>query len=117
MAMFIYATAMVLSVGLLISGLVMLTGRGAFMLGAWYTSLTDKEKNKYDEQALCRFNGVGNILISVSMIVAGLIGYLGIDWLSFVIYLLSFWVAISFWVYSKKSKRFLKTERVGNNEI
>ena len=70
----------VVIVPLIIMGVILLNGKGAFLI-AGYNTMSQSEKSKYNEKALCRFMGWLMIAISFAMLLfpAGI--YLEMTWL------------------------------------
>jgi len=90
-----------------IMGLIMLTGRGAFLI-AGYNTKSESEKEKYDEKALCKF--VGKILLPVGILTT-LVGIesLIVLWWFWVIWIPSnIGLLIFAIVYANKGNRFKK---------
>lgn len=64
---------------LVIMSIVLLTGRGAFLIAGYNTS-SPEEKAKYDEKKLCRVTGAGMLLIAVLTGILALLGEQAPGW-------------------------------------
>ena len=59
------------AVVLLILSIVLLTGRGSWLI-AGYNTASKEEKSRYDEKKLCRVMGAGMAVITVLLFIMGL---------------------------------------------
>ena len=55
----------------ILAGLVLLTGRGSFMISG-YNNMAENEKAKYDAPALCRFVGKIVLPLGILIVLAGI---------------------------------------------
>ena len=59
------------------------TGKGiSFVLGAWYVSLSDDEKSKYDIKKMVNIYSCGNISALMLILISVWVRYFGVAWLS-----------------------------------
>lgn len=86
---------------------VLLSGRGAFLI-AGYNTASKKEKEKYNEKALCRF--IGGILLPIGLgLPAVALGSIyRIQWISSAFFILVIALVAFALVYSNTSKRLKK---------
>ncbi|NLJ76382.1 MAG: DUF3784 domain-containing protein [Peptococcaceae bacterium] len=90
-----------------IIALVLLTGRGSFLI-AGFNTLPEEEKEKFDRQALCRFMGKITLPIGVLMPLVAIGGILQVAWLSVLYALIVVSLTIFAIVYSNTGHRFRK---------
>ncbi len=86
-------------------GVVLRSGRGAFLISG-YNMLSQEQKAKYDEKALCRF--VGNILfvIALFLVFAAIGGIYEIIWLITLSTTAIFAFTIGCLIYANTNNRF-----------
>ena len=92
---------------LLVLGTVLRAGKGAFLISG-YNMLSQKEKEKYDERALCRF--VGNLLYVIALLLffAVLGAIYKINWLMTLFLIAFFAYTIGSLIYANTNNRFKK---------
>jgi len=90
-----------------ILGIIFSTGKGAFLI-AGYNTASKKEKEKYDEKALCKFMGKGMFGLAFSTLLWALSDIYAIKWLFYVGLVLYIIVIIFIIVYANTSKTIKK---------
>jgi ABC-type Na+ efflux pump permease subunit len=95
----------VLSAGLIAAAIVLLTGRGSWLI-AGFNTMTKEEKEQYDKRALCKF--MGKILLPIGMLtpLPVLSGILDMSWLGIVFPLSIFVLVIFAAIYANTGDRF-----------
>ena len=97
----------VLGLVFVIIALVLLAGRGSFLI-AGFNTLPKEEKEKYDRQALCRFMGKIMLPIGVLMPLVAIGGIWQVTWLPVLYALIVVSLTIFALVYSNTGHRFRK---------
>ncbi|MDR3310108.1 MAG: DUF3784 domain-containing protein [Oscillospiraceae bacterium] len=96
-------------IGLLLvsMGIVLLTGRGAFLI-AGYNTMSKSEKAKYDAAALCRF--MGKILLPIGLLTpsVALGAIYGISWVPSAYIAATVALVVFAAVYANTGNRFRK---------
>lgn len=88
-------------------GLIFINGKGASLISG-YNSMSEAEKEKYDEDALAKFMGKMMFALIFSMIFWLLSTLLSMDWLLYVGIILFVGIAIFIVVYANTGERFRK---------
>lgn len=99
-----------LSILFFIFAIFLSNGKGAFLI-AGYNTMSESEKEKFDELAFCKFFGKCMFGLSFSILLWAVSQMLDIQVL-FIIDLILFWGIIMFLlVYSNTGDRFMKKDR------
>ncbi|MBO1002856.1 DUF3784 domain-containing protein [Pseudogracilibacillus auburnensis] len=88
-------------------GLIFINGKGASLI-AGYNSMSEAEKEKYDEVALAKFMGKMMFALIFSMIFWLLSTLLSMDWLLYVGIILFVGIVLFIVVYANTGERFKK---------
>lgn len=90
-----------------VMAIVLLTGRGSFLI-AGYNTMPKKEKEEYDNKALCKF--LGKILLPIGLLMPSVAigGIYNILWITFVYVAVAFGLVIFALVYANTGNRFKK---------
>ncbi len=93
------------SLFLLIISIFLLRGKGSWMIAGYNTA---KDKEKYDEVALCKF--VGKIVLPISLLLPSVVvgDILSINWLPIAFLVFTISSVVFALVYANTNNRFLK---------
>ncbi|MCL1826680.1 MAG: DUF3784 domain-containing protein [Candidatus Cloacimonetes bacterium] len=100
-------TILIVAIGLIIIGIVMLTGRGSFLI-AGYNSMLKEEKEKYDKKALTQFTGKLQIVLGLCFTIVFFGKYFAVSWLVTLGIALALVFAGFAMIYANTSKRIKK---------
>ena len=101
----LYITFGVLIAVMIIMAMLLLSGKGAFLISG-YNTLSKGEKAKYDEKALCRFNGRLLLVFSLCMAFFPASIYFGMTWLTYCGIAIILLGAVFAVIYTNTSSRF-----------
>lgn len=102
-----YIIASVVFLGLIALGIVLLKGKGSFLI-AGFNTLPKQQKEKFDEKALCRFVGRLLIVIAFCMPLIFIGGAFDITWMITAGAILILAMVIGAAVYANTGNRFRK---------
>jgi TRAP-type C4-dicarboxylate transport system permease large subunit len=94
-------------IGLLLvaAGIVLLTGRGSFLI-AGYNTMSANEKKKYNAKSLCKF--MGKIILPIGLLTPSVAigGIYGVSWIPFAYVAIVVALAVFAGIYANTGNRF-----------
>jgi Flp pilus assembly protein TadB len=102
-----FVVAIIITIALIVLGLILRTGKGAFLI-AGYNTMSDMEKAQWDKDALCK--STGNLLIGIGVVLFAIFCIANLNsppqWLIMVIVIVLI-IGIFCWiVHVNKSKKY-----------
>ena len=104
----------IITVPIIVLAIFLLNGKGAFLI-AGYNTMSKKDKEGYNEKALCRFVGYLLIGVAACILLFPLGDYLKMAWISYTGMALMFTGVLAAAVYANTSKRFRKATGAGES--
>lgn len=99
----------IMIVGLfIVFGIILLNGKGAFLIAGFNTMPKDEREKKYDSEELCKFMGKMMFVLGLSVLIWVLSESLGIHWLFTAGLILFFGTIIFILIYTNTGNRFRK---------
>lgn len=88
-------------------GILFMNGKAAFLI-AGYNSMSEEQKEEYDEVAICKFMGKSMFVLALGMALGVLGEKLNMNWLLNLSIALAIATAIFVFIYTFRWKRFKK---------
>lgn len=99
------AVSSAVGVLIVIISLVLLSGKGSFLV-AGLNSMSDKERSKYNEKAICRFLGMIFMPIGIGIPLAEVGFSFGMKWLPGIWAVITIAVVVAAVMHINKNKKF-----------
>jgi len=98
---------LVIMVSFVILGVVFLLGKGAGLISG-YNTMSEYERSRYDEKALCRFMGKFMFALAICwlpILLSGIVGKMALLWIGLALFIIVIIIGV---VYLNTGNRFKK---------